>query len=241
MRTFDLSPEARRLVVSYRGLRRLIGAIGLLLPIVLGPIGLVLGVGIQDTMSDYYHTPLRDYFVASLVVIGALLVCYRGYGPREAWAANIAAAAAIALAFFPLDHESDPLAQRSLCGYVHTAAGAVFFLVLAYYSIWLFPRGSGAGLDRQRRLIYRVTGAVLCVAVAAMGVLILLGPTGLRPWMTRTNALFWLEWIAVWAFSAAWLTKGRAMVTELGAALLAWAEGRARERLGAVEAPGSTR
>lgn len=224
LRRRALSREARSLVVSYRQLRRMIGGIGLLLPLVLGPVGLVLGIEIQDTMSDYYHTPLQDYFVGSLVALAALLVCYRGHGRVESWTANVAAAAAIGLAAFPLDHESDPLAQGSVSGYLHTISGGVFFCALGVYSLWLFPRGDGAGRSRQRRFIYRTTGIALVGSVASMGAIILLGHFGWRDWTTRYDVLFWLEWLAVWAFSTAWLTKGRAVVTELAASLLAWAE-----------------
>lgn len=76
----QLPKSTHTLVVSYLGVRRAIGAIGLLLPIVLGPVGwLVFGIEIQDNMSSYYHTPLRDVFVGSMCAIGIFLFCYRGY------------------------------------------------------------------------------------------------------------------------------------------------------------------
>ena len=34
------------------------------------------------------------------------------------------------------------------------------------------------------------------------------------------NFLFWMEWVAAWAFAAAWLTKGRVIVAEIAVSLL---------------------
>lgn len=38
--------------------------------------------------------------------------------------------------------------------------------------------------------------------------------------LNQWNFLFWMESIAVWAFAAAWLTKGRAIFAEIGVELL---------------------
>ena len=85
-----LSRGTHTLVVSYLGVRRAIGAIGLLLPVVLGPVGwLVFGIPIQDNMSSYYHTALRDVFVGAMCAIGIFLFCYRGYDWIESWTAQL--------------------------------------------------------------------------------------------------------------------------------------------------------
>src|SRR4051794_1784023 len=92
----DLPKSTRTLVISYLGVRRAIGAVGLLLPVLLGPVGwLVLGVEIQDDMSSYYHTPLRDVFVGALCTIGVFLFCYRGYDWIESWSANFGCLSAL--------------------------------------------------------------------------------------------------------------------------------------------------
>jgi hypothetical protein len=218
----QLHGTPRELVVSYRKLRRAVGTVGLLLPLVLGPGGWLLGVEIQDTMSSYYHTPLRDVFVGALFSLGMLLYCYRGYDRVESWTANAAAVLAMCLALFPLDEGTDPLLPRSPSGVIHTLSGGAFFVVLAIYSLHHFTRTGGDRLDRQRRLIYLTTGITLLVSTAAMGTLILLGRGQLGETIRAYNLLFWLEWIAVWAFAAAWLTKGRMIVTEIAAELLAW-------------------
>lgn len=217
----DLPRGARTLVLSYRAVRRAVGTIGLFLPLVLGPGGLLLGIGIQPNMSSYYHTPLRDVFVGSLSALGIFLFCYRGHGRVERWTANLAALFAICIALFPLEAGRDPLEQRSLSGLVHIFSGGAFFVVLAVYSLVHFPREGGGDRDRRRRFVYRTSGVVLLASVAAMGSHLFLAPAALRASLDRLHFLFWCEWLAVWAFAAAWLTKGRAILAEIAVDLLA--------------------
>ena len=98
----ELPGSAQPLVVSYMGVRRAIGVSGLLLPIVLGPIGWLMGIDIQDNMSSYYHTPLRDVFVGTLSAIGIFLFCYRGNDWIENWTANLGCVFALGVALCPL-------------------------------------------------------------------------------------------------------------------------------------------
>ncbi|MFO0950523.1 MAG: hypothetical protein U0835_05100 [Isosphaeraceae bacterium] len=211
------------LVVSYLGVRRAVGAIGLILPVALGPVGwLAFGVPVQDNISSYYHTPLRDVFVGAMCAIGVFLFCYRGYDWVERWTGFVGCASAFGVAFFPLDPGSDPLYQRSLIGYVHTACGGAFFLTLAFYSLYHFPsRGESAPHEAQRDFVYRTSGGVILVGMLAMGGYLFLLPAGPKRLFNEYNFLFWMESAAVWAFAAAWLTKGRAILADIAVDLLA--------------------
>jgi hypothetical protein len=223
----DLPKGTHTLVVSYLGVRRAIGAIGLLLPIVLGPVGwLAFGIEIQDNMSSYYHTALRDEFVGSMCAIGIFLFCYRGYDWIERWTGSFGCLSALGVALFPLDANSDPLHQRSVVGYLHTISGGAFFLTLAFYSLYHFPN-SGAGRheaaphETQRNFIYRASGVVILLSMIAMGAYLFLIPGDWRRIFNDYNFLFWMEWVAVWSFAAAWLTKGRAILAEIAVDLMA--------------------
>lgn len=215
------------MVVSYLGVRRAVGAVGLALPIALGPVGwLVFGIPLQENMSSYYHTGLRDLFVGSLCAIGVLLLCYRGYDWVEDWTANLGCLAALGLAFCPLDAASDPLHQKSVLGYLHSASGGLFFLTLAFYSLYHFPGADAEGPEEaphvgQRNFVYRASGAVILLSMAAMGAYLFLLPAGWKRRCNEYHFLFWGEWVAVWAFAAAWLTKGRAILADLAVDLLA--------------------
>ncbi|HBE64950.1 MAG TPA: hypothetical protein DDX19_19790 [Rhodopirellula baltica] len=214
-----------RLVLSYLDIRRAIGLSGLVLPLVLGPGGMLLGIEIQENMSSYYHTPLRDVFVGTLCAIGIFLFCYRGYDRIENWTANIGAVAAIGIALFPLDYGSDPLIQKSFVGYVHTFSGGVFFTTLAFYSLYHFPRDSKREAEShlfERSMAFRASGLTILLITFAMGGYMLLVPQDWKDWLNGYNFLFWAEWIAVWSFASSWLAKGRIIVTEIGVEVLAY-------------------
>ena len=221
-----LSKSTDTLVLSYLGIRRAIGAVGLALPVLLGPVGWLLGVPFQDNMSSYYHTPMRDVFVGALCAIAIFPFCYRGYDRVEDWTANLGCLSALGLALCPIDPGSEPLRQRSATGYLHSASGGLFFLTLAFYSLYHFPSASDrkreeASHEAYRNFIYRASGIVILISMAAMGSYLFLIPEGLRRRCNQVHLLFWGEWVAVWAFAAAWLTKGRAILAEIAVDLLA--------------------
>lgn len=221
-----LTEKTSALVVSYITIRRAIGISGLLLPVALGPGGWLLGIPIQDNLSSYYHTPLRDVFVGTICAIGVFLLCYRGHDWVESWTANIGCVAALAVALCPLDANSDPLVQRSIVGYVHTLAGGTFFLTLAFYSLVHFPRSAGSLQEGEphpweRIALYRSSGVVILASMLAMSGYLLMLPAPWKSWLNDWNFLFWMEWVAVWSFAAAWLTKGRLIVAEIAVELLA--------------------
>jgi len=225
--TKPLQQNAQGLVLSYLAIRRAIGAIGLMLPLLLGPVGLLaFGIGIQDNMSSYYHTALRDVFVGSMCAIGIFLFCYRGYDWIEGWTANLGCISALGIALCPLDAHSDPIHQASFVGYVHSASGGVFFLTLAFYSLFHFPSAERekreiAPHEDHRNFVYRTSGVLIIVSLTAMGAYLLLLPKDWKRAFNDYHFLFWAEWVAVWSFSAAWLTKGRAMLADIAVDILA--------------------
>ncbi len=80
--------------------------------------------------------------------------------------------AALGVALFPLDAHSDPLFQRTAIGYLHTLSGGAFFLTLAFYSLYHFPKSGNKqhadALATSRNLVYRVSGIVILVSMSAM-------------------------------------------------------------------------
>ena len=230
-------PPPHPLVVSARTLRQSIGLLALLLPVLLGAGGLFVGVPLQPSLSAYVHTPLRDLFVGPLAAIAVLFFCYRGHDRFEDLTANLACVFALGLAFFPLDADAEPPFSRTPAGLVHVVAGGGFFLTLAVYSLLHFPRRPAADDPDPRRRepqrvgrnrLYRLSGAVILVSMAGMAVYLLLLPAGPRAAADRYRTLFWLESLAVWAFAAAWLIKGRILFSDTALRLLAHAERRLR-------------
>jgi hypothetical protein len=215
----ERNPHAHSVVVSYLGLRRSLGLLALAMPIILGPIGfLFFGIEIQDNMSSYYYTPMRDIFVGVMCAMGIFLYCYHGYDSLENWTGNLACVSAIGIALCPLDEKSDPLYQSTITGYIHSMCGGMFFFTLAIFSLYHFPRGHfGLRLktpDEQRDGIYFASGATLVGCMFLMGVYLLFIRGSWREFLDRWNFLFWMEWIAVWAFGVAWLVKGQALLAD---------------------------
>ncbi len=220
------SPES--LVLSYLKIRRAIGYVGFSLPILLGPVGWAcLGIGIQENMSSYYHTPMRDIFVGVMCAIGIFLYCYRGTSQIESWTGNLSCMSAIGIAVCPLDAHSDPLHQHTILGYLHTVFGGTFFLTLAVYSLVHFPQRAASmpesefepatsNLDRKaRNFVYIVSGLTILACMAAIGTFFFLVSAHVKVKLNALGFVFWMEWLAVWAFSAAWLTKGRAIFNDV--------------------------
>ncbi len=66
------------LALSYLGIRRAIGVIGISLPFVLLIGAWALdGLGVQGSISDYYYTVMRNVFVGSMVANGVFFLSYR--------------------------------------------------------------------------------------------------------------------------------------------------------------------
>ena len=66
------------IVDNFYRVRRALGVLGLLLPFLLLAIGFGFGKA-EPSISDYYHTLLRDVYVGILTAIGVFLICYTGF------------------------------------------------------------------------------------------------------------------------------------------------------------------
>jgi len=202
--------------------RRAIGLIGIAMPIVLVGGGcLFADVPLKNNLSAYYHTPMRDVLVGMLCTLGVFLFCYRGHDRIENWTANFGAVFVLGLALLPVDIASDPTHRFSFAGYAHTVCGGGFFLTTAYYALFHFPKTTGPDNGEppeshpaERAVLYRLSGAIILLCLAMMGVYLLL-PDGWQAWADRHYALLWLEWIAIWSFASAWLIKGQVIFSDL--------------------------
>jgi hypothetical protein len=94
--------EKNELIISYMFLRKTVGWIGSLLPIMLITGNVIFfTTSLPGSMSGYYYTHMRDVFVGALCALGIFLVAYAGYDEVDRWITNIAGLCAIGVAFFP--------------------------------------------------------------------------------------------------------------------------------------------
>ncbi len=206
-----------RLVVSYLMLRKAVGCLGMVLPFILAVGGgLLFGAQIQESVSDYYYTGMRDVFVGVLFAMGVFLFSYKGYGKKDNIAANIAAVCVVGTALFPTTPK-DPSGLAATIGAAHIAFATIYFSMLAYFSLVLFtktdPRVPATPQKQRRNQVYRVCGYVILLAIALIALLPLL-PMGAQSALEAIDPVFWLESVAVVVFGVSWFVKGEGILAD---------------------------
>jgi len=211
----DSEDGAKELVISYMFLRKIVGWIGVLLPIVLyAGNEIVFSAGRPESMSGYYYTHMRNIFVGTLCALGVFLVAYDGYDDVERWVTNIAGLGAIGVAFCPTN---PPVVQLStaqqVVGDVHLFCATVTFLALAFMALrFAAPEGSPVTAPGPvSKVIYVGCGVTIfaCVALAAA--------SNLLPASVKANwpLVYIFEAVAVFAFGVSWFVKGQTMMGAL--------------------------
>ena len=215
-------PLDNEFVISYFKLRKAIGWLGLLMPIIVRLGARVLeGIPSNESISAYYYTSMRDVFVGTLAAIGVFLFCYRGPDKQDNVLTNIAGLCAIGIGLFPTERIYHPLIVQRFAnvlspecysnhgplGY-HIYIVAAFFLIISYLTTFRFRKQSQPYLTKQklrRNKIYVVCGIVMFVMLIAI--------VAIKA-INRQSSIFWPETIAIVAFGIAWLTKGQAILKD---------------------------
>jgi hypothetical protein len=209
--TPSATPSAS-LVIGYLALRKLIGFLGMSLPIVLFLGG--WATEFQGSMSAYYHTGMRDIFVGTLCAIGVFLFCYRGHDHRDVRAGYAAGTAAVGTAL--VRSKPPGVVGTDIWGILHLVFAAVFLLTLAYFSLYLFTLTDNTATmteeKRRRNVVYRICGYVIVASIALL--VIHAAVPGVRNSLRDLNPVFVLEEIAVLFFGISWITKGEAILAD---------------------------
>ena len=208
-------------IFTYRRLRRMIGILGLTLPVILVLLSLIpfFKTSIQPSISHYYYTNLREIFTGTLCGVGLFLICYRGHNNPVPWKndnflSNVAGVMAFGVAFFPTNVEDDMINIHTLIpveewvGWLHYACAAVLFLSFSALAINVFTIGQNK--DEQlpeswmnENNIYKFCGYSILVFIVLVPVTAYLD---LFDYSTLV-----LEALSLFAFGTAWLIKGRAL------------------------------
>ena len=160
--------DKNELVISYMFLRKTVGWIGTLLPVVLIAGNVIFfTTSLPGSMSGYYYTHMRDVFVGALCALGVFLVAYAGDDEVDRWITNIAGLGAIGVAFFPTkppvclaDAGTCPVpevrqlsAAQQAAGDIHLFFAAVTFIALGLMAL-RFAKSARApgGQDRMSRI-----------------------------------------------------------------------------------------
>jgi hypothetical protein len=202
--------------LSQQGHRRLIGILGLLLPILVYLLaGLLPTVGLPrwralNSVSAYYYTGAVSVFVGVLFALALFLLTYPGY--REVAAdrvvGRVGGLAAIAVALFPTTAPaglSAPSWWHPTMAVVHHVAAVVLFVSFILFAIWLFRKSNvPRRQDRPRDKRWRDDICLAC------GILMIVAVLWAASSMVTHAPIFLPESIAIGAFAVSWLTKGEA-------------------------------
>ncbi|MDA3898942.1 MAG: DUF998 domain-containing protein [Spirochaetes bacterium] len=214
---YTLIQKNESYILSYLAIRRLIGVLGMSLPVVVVTGGLFQQTDIMKSISAYYHTAMRDYFVGLVCAIAVFLVCYKGYLLLDNIVAGCAGLFALCVAFFPVQ---GTLSKNVRVGIfclpagdsevVHVVCAALFFLTLACISLFLFTKDDGSPTSHKikRNLIYRLSGIMIITSVLFIALFILFFPDVL---IAGCPPVLFFEAFALMAFGISWLVKGETL------------------------------
>lgn len=205
------------LVISFLALRKAIGYLGMAIPFALALGGvLIFGLGIQGSISGYYHTGMRDIFVGDLCAVGVFLWGYKGYNFKDNLAADIAGVSAIGVALFPTSPPNPSSIEEIISG-LHATFAASFFITLSIIALFLFtkmkPGVRPTPQKLKRNTVYRICGYIMIAAIALIAVFGIL-PESITRWLERLDPVFWLESIAIFAFGVSWFVKGEGILED---------------------------
>ena len=207
---------ARSVLEPYPAYRMAIGVLGVTLP----PLLVIANAakGLQNSISAYYYTTGRDWFVGILWVIGVFLFFYQ-YKPQQpgrarsslqpirsgsadAWLGKIAGFAAVLVALLPTTPPAG-LAQPPIIGTAHGLFALVLFASLSLFPLLLFSQTQSAPKVR----LYRWCGWLMLVFLGLIAGYAL-APESVRQHLASSRPVLVLEWLLIWAFGVSWFAKG---------------------------------
>ena len=170
-------------IISYLTLRKVIGYLGILLSPVLILVWLIVNGSIEQSISAYYLTGMRNIMVSVLVIAGAFLLTYKGYDLKDNIVSSVSGILIVLVALVPLTY---PI--------LHGVSAVLFFLSIAYMSYFQFSK------DAKHKYIYKICGIVIVISLLLLVIL-----------KNVSYSMLILEIIALTSFGISWLTKGKTL------------------------------
>jgi len=207
-------------ILTFRRIRKAIGWLGISLPFILVLLSLIsfFNTNVQNSISYYYYTNLREILTGVLCAVSLFLIRYKGVANPVFWKnddkmTNIAGIMALGVALVPTNPENCsekiytliPICAK-LLGYLHYFFAASFFVILAIISIKIFTIGQRENKEipvsrLNENNIYMICGHAIIAFIIMIPVCNIFN---LFP-----NSTLVLEALALIAFGTAWLIKGR--------------------------------
>lgn len=197
--------------------RTAVGVLGVALPPTLVGVWLLLASTVEGSISAYYYTSMRDWFVGTLWVLGFFLFFYTyrpsgsgearsaqpavRTGRADAWLGKAAGVCAVLVALLPTDPPPATKDAPPVIGWLHGAAAAVLFLCLSLFPLLLFSQ------SRQRRRAYLRYGRAM-LAFLALTVAYVFSPEGIKTSIAPLRPILLFETALILLFGASWFHKG---------------------------------
>lgn len=210
--------DKNQMVVSYLTQRRLIGILGISLPILLWLYSCIKGETIQISISHYYFTQMRNLFVAIICVVSIFLLTYKGYETIDRVVSLLAGFFGLIVVFVHTSYKnpSEPCLHvpEPITGTIHVVSAGLFLLCLAFMSGFLFTKTTPGvkkvvGRKRTRNIIY-----IACAVVMVLCIVIMIMYFAIQSFfnsLCEIRPVFWLETISLWAFGFSWVIKGETL------------------------------
>jgi hypothetical protein len=216
----DVAQDPEKL--TYRHLRRAVGVIAFGMPFALViPVSIFCSGELQGSISGYYYTWMRNFFVGSLCAIAMFMYFCRGYDWRDSLAGKLSAVCAVGVAFFPTQPEDCWTELQHRISFVHYGFATILFSVLAYFCLVLFRTTARdrhvTVKKRQRNRVYRVCGWVIVASMAVIAIFTLLtylNVPHVADWVADVRATLVFESTSLMAFGVAWLIKGETLLKD---------------------------
>lgn len=216
-------------------LRKLIGVLGMALPLLLW-LFLKVESGLTtplESLSHYYYTRAGSIFTIIVSLLAIFLIVYKGPEPIDFYLSATAGIFAFCVLLFPTTNLAEACADINTSyaitfipdteltgirvGFHYVSAG-IFLLSLSFMSLFLFTR-SPLPISRQkkskraRNIIFIICGITMIAAllVIVIGHFFRIIPSEIY---IKNRITFWMETIAVEAFGFSWLVKGEAILKD---------------------------
>jgi uncharacterized protein YjbI with pentapeptide repeats len=199
----------QRLGFSYLYVRRSVGYLNLMVPLVVLIWGFI-ACDCGDISTSLTAYPANDSWFGMMittVLTGALLITYRGYSLSDDITYKIVALSALTIGMLS-GTSNDTLTT------IYATALAIYFITMAYILIRLFTRHSGAMSPNKilRNRIYLICGITIILALVAIASINTFASDNKE--IAAYNPILWLEWIMFWAIGIAWLVKGETVARD---------------------------
>lgn len=226
----DFDEKYKIWLTSQDSLRKLVGILGLALPVLLY-IGLLIDTGYAiplESISHYYFTRVGSIFIIVISLLAIFLIIYKGEKKIDFYLSLTAGIFALVLLLFPTGNIDNTLGtpQKYVVTVLkdshsrenlHLYSAGIFLMSLAAMSFFLFTKSDKPEHGRtheknMRNRLYRTCSIIMALAVGVIACyhLDLLNAKFYDHW----RVTFIMETIAVWSFGISWLVKGKTFLDD---------------------------